>query len=207
MTASAGLAGYMTGTKRRLLTTIFSLRKGRELLLLPTGYTYDKKQIKYRFPRTSKWILKKSCAKSSVAGRNTKYEHNFELFGNRISQKNPLNYSKSKTKGSYIYAGRRASRTFSQKTNNLPPIINDSICEKFKSIGTGITDKVLKDAYKSYVQKFIRENVRLLIFLTIKTTLDIYFARTRKEEKTKYAFAATVSDGNFLNFCRLLWQN
>lgn len=127
------------------------------------------------------------------------YEHNFELFGNRMSQKNPLNNTNSKKKGSYIWE-EELRPFFTENINILPAIITNNICEKFKSIGSGILDNELKREYKSYVQKFIRENVRLLIFLTIKTTLDIYFARTRKEKKTKYAFAVTAIGQEFLNY-------
>ena len=107
------------------------------------------------------------------------------MFSRSLAIKNPLNKTDSGKRGSSIWE-EELRPFFTENLNKIPAEIIKNIGIKLQAIGADINDKGLKEKHKNFIQKFTRENVHLLLFLTLKLAVDTCILKMSRDKKAIY---------------------
>lgn len=113
------------------------------------------------------------------------YQCDFDLFSESLAAKNPLNKTDTGKRGSSIWE-EELRPFFTENLNKIPAEIIKNIGTKFQAIGANISDNALKKKYKTFIQKFLRENVRLLLFLALKSAMDTCIIKMSRGKEASY---------------------
>lgn len=109
-----------------------------------------------------------------------KYKEEYELFSKSLSSKDPSNKRQADFSSSVWEEELRPF--FSDVVNTIPKNIKADIAVKLKHIGSEIENIDEKKRYKKAIVEFLKANVELLVFLTVKTTLDLCITKKSRSK-------------------------
>jgi|GEM_PF-5068292 len=112
----------------------------------------------------------------------------FDLFSEHLASKNPLN-SNSKIQSSSVWE-KELGPFFAQNMKDIPAAIKNDIDGKFRQLGLDLEDKCQKDTYKKLILSFLHSDLKALVFIVLKTMLDLCLLNKDENDNITYQFVA-----------------